>query len=56
MDFPSNTATRKFLAKASEEKPNSCAVNNYIVQRLSAGRLKWAVSEGLVPTQLGWGQ
>lgn len=56
MDFLSYTATRKFLAKLSEAKTNSCAVNNYIVQRLGAGELRWAVSEGLVPIQWGWVQ
>lgn len=56
MDFPSNTATRKFPAKLSEAKTNRCYVNNYIVQCLRAGELKWAVSEGLVPIQWGWVQ
>lgn len=56
MDFLFNTATRKFLAKLSEAKTNSCAMNNYIVQCLSAGELKWAASQGLVPIHLGWGQ
>lgn len=54
MDFPSNTATRKFPAKVSEAKTDSCAVNNYIVQRPSAGELKWAVTDsvGLGPVKV----